>query len=117
MQAPGDEIVHHVGAALVGDAGHLDAGELAELEREDLLRRAAPDHPVVELAGIGARIGNEALPVGGRHLVRGDDAVVVARYLRNGSDVRELVGGVAIDGEIDSFEVRAEEQVVAIALS
>src|SRR2546423_925027 len=106
-----------MGAALVRHAGHANAGELRELEREDLLRRAAPDHAVVELAGMLARVGDEALPVSGRHLVRGDDAVVVARYLRNGSDVRELVGGVAIDGEIDAFEVRAEEQVVAIARS
>src|SRR2546423_1838068 len=106
-----------MGAALVRHAGHANAGELRELEREDLLRRAAPDHAVVELAGMLLRVGDEALPVSGRHLVRGDDAVVVARYLRNGSDIRELVGGVAIDREIDAFEMRAEEQVVAIARS
>src|SRR5437588_374828 len=40
-----------------------------------------------------------------------------ARCCGSTASVGEVVGGVAIDGEIDAFEVRAEEEVVAIARS
>ncbi len=90
IDTSGDQFLHHLAAAAKRNAVHRDAGELLQLARHDLLRRAGADGRVGDFAGMGLGVGDERFEVVGRDRIRQREAVVVFGDQRDWREIAEL---------------------------
>ena len=74
----------------------------------------APKRRVADLAGMRLGVLHEAVEVVGRNGVGDGEAVVVFRDQRDRREVGELEARVLVERGVDRFEMRAEQQVVAV---
>jgi len=87
LHAPGDQLLHHPGAAAERNAVHGGAGELFELPGENLLRRAGADGRVADLAGMRLGVLHERLEIVGGNGVGERKPVIVFGNERDRGDI------------------------------
>jgi hypothetical protein len=115
VHAPRHQLLHHLRAAAERNPVHADAGELLQLPRQDFLRRAGADGGVGHLAGMRLGILHELPEVGGGNGVGERQAVIVFGDERDRGEIAQLELYILVDGGVDRLEMRAEQQVVAVA--
>src|SRR6476660_2517997 len=109
MHASGDQVLHHLRAATVGNAIERDAGEALELVCEDLLRGAATDGDVGYFIRMRLGVGEELFEIRGRDRVRERERVVIFGDQRYGSEIGQRVLRILVEHRVDRFEVRAQQ--------
>ncbi len=115
MHASRDQVLHHLRPPAVGDAIERDAGEALELVGEDLLSRAAADGDVGYFIRVRLGVGEELFEIRGWDRVRERERVVILGDQRYGGEIGQGILRILVEHRVDRFEVRAQQQIVAIA--
>ncbi len=89
LDLAGDEVRRGGARALVGDVREVDAGGLVDHDAADMGDRAGAERGVVQLAGVGLRVGDEVLQVVDGDLLGDDDDL---RSESAHGDAREILG-------------------------
>ena len=115
LHTPGDELLHNLRAATEGNAVHGNAGELLELARENLLRRAGADGRIAHLAGMRLGVAQEIAKASGGNAICQREPVIVFGDQRDRSDITELELRFPEERGVDRLEMSAQQQRVTVA--